>query len=174
MSFDVGDEVVYPHHGGAIVVRREAREAFGETAEYLTLEPVIGELSLSVRADRTDAVGLRGVVSPDEVEEVFDLLRREVTREPTNWSRRFKNHEEKLKSGDVYEVAEVVRNLSVRDQVKGVSAGEKKLLGTARQILVSELILALKADRLVVEDQLDGVLAANPSTVADLVGGTAD
>jgi CarD family transcriptional regulator len=174
MSFDVGDEVVYPHHGAAIVVRRESKEAFGETAEYLVLKPVIGELSLNVRADRTEAVGLREVVSPDEVEDVFDLLRRGVAREPTNWSRRFKNHEEKLKSGDVYEVAEVVRNLWVRDQVKGVSAGEKKLLGTARQILVSELILALDAERPVVEERLDEVLAGNPSTAADLVGGVAD
>lgn len=174
MSFDVGDQVVYPHHGGAIVVRREERDAFGETAEYLVLEPVIGELLLNVRADRTDQVGLREVVEPDEVEDVFELLRREMTREPTNWSRRFKNHEEKLKSGDVYEVAEVVRNLAVRDQVKGVSAGEKKLLATARQILVSELILALKSDQATVEAQLDEVLAGNPSTAADLVGGSTD
>ncbi len=174
MSFDVGDEVVYPHHGGAIVVGREAREAFGETSEYLVLKPVIGELSLNVRADRADTVGLRPVVSLDEVEDVFELLRREVTREPSNWSRRFKNHEEKLKSGDVYEVAEVVRNLAVRDQVKGVSAGEKKLLGTARQILVSELILALKEEQPEVEARLDEVLAGNPSTAAGLVGGATD
>src|SRR5258706_15170174 len=96
-----------------------------------------------VPANNTDSVGLREVINLEEVEEVFAVLRKKEARMPTNWSRRFKNHVEKLKSGDVYQVAEVVRNLSIREKDKGLSAGEKRMLTKARQILVSELTFAI-------------------------------
>src|SRR6266567_1930085 len=142
MSFDVGDKVVYPHHGAAVIERRENREVFGSTREYLVLRLAYGDLTLMVPADNTDEVGLREVINDEEVEEVFAVLRKKEARMPTNWSRRFKNHVEKLKSGDIYQVAEVVRNLSIRDKDKGLSAGEKRMLTKARQILVSELTFA--------------------------------
>ncbi|MHB8288132.1 MAG: CarD family transcriptional regulator [Acidimicrobiales bacterium] len=143
MLFDVGDKVVYPHHGAAIVERREEKEAFGTTKEYLILRLAYGDLTLMVPTDNTDAVGLREVINDEEVEEVFAVLRKKEARMPTNWSRRYKNHVEKLKSGDIYQVAEVVRNLSIRDKGKGLSAGEKRMLARARQILVSELTFAI-------------------------------
>jgi CarD family transcriptional regulator len=158
MSFDVGDKVVYPHHGAATIERRETKAAFGEEREYLVLRLAYGDLTLMVPVDNTDEVGLREVISDDEVEEVFDLLRKKEARMPTNWSRRFKNHVEKLKSGDVYQVAEVVRNLSLRDNEKGLSAGEKRMLAKARQILISELIFALKVPAEEAEAKLDEVL----------------
>src|SRR2546423_7775411 len=96
-----------------------------------------------VPADNAEEIGLREVINDEEVEEVFAVLRKKEARMPTNWSRRFKNHVEKLKSGDIYQVAEVVRNLSIRDKDKGLSAGEKRMLTKARQILVSELTLAI-------------------------------
>jgi CarD family transcriptional regulator len=104
-------------------------------------------------------VGLRDVVNEDEVEDVFEVLRKKEARMPTNWSRRYKNHEEKLKSGDVYQVAEVVRNLSLREKEKGLSAGEKRMLATARQILVSELIFAIDVDEAAAAAKLDEALA---------------
>ncbi len=143
MLFDVGDKVVYPHHGAAIVERREKKKAFGTTREYLVLKLAYGDLTLMVPTDNTDAVGLREVINDEEVEEVFAVLRKKEARMPTNWSRRYKNHVEKLKSGDIYQVAEVVRNLSIRDKGKGLSAGEKRMLSRARQILVSELTFAI-------------------------------
>lgn len=167
MPFDVGDEVVYPHHGAARVIRKETREAFGETAEYLVIEPIFGELTLNVRADNTAEVGLREVIGADEVDEVFDLLRKKEARMPTNWSRRFKNHEEKLKSGDVYQVSEVVRNLTIRENDKGLSAGEKRMLAKARQILISELSFALAIDQDQAELRLDEVLAQLPPDAGD-------
>jgi CarD family transcriptional regulator len=156
--FDIGDKVVYPHHGAAIVERREQKEAFGEKREYLVLRLAYGDLTLMVPADNTEGVGLREVINDEEVEEVFAVLRKKEARMPTNWSRRYKNHSEKLRSGDIYQVAEVVRNLSIRDKDKGLSAGEKRMLGRARQILVSELTFALDVNEEEAEKRLDEAL----------------
>jgi CarD family transcriptional regulator len=159
MAFDVGDKVVYPHHGAAVIERREKRAAFGEEREYLVLRLAYGDLTLMVPADNTDSVGLREVINDEEVGEVFAVLGKKEARMPTNWSRRFKNHVEKLKSGDIYEVAEVVRNLTLRDREKGLSAGEKKMLVQARQILVSELTFAIDGSEEEAEAQLVQALA---------------
>ena len=159
MTFDVGDKVVYPHHGAATIEKREKMVAFGEEREYLVLRLAYGDLTLKVPADNTDSVGLRDVINDEEVEEVFAVLRKKEARMPTNWSRRFKNHVEKLKSGDIYQVAEVVRNLSIRDKDKGLSAGEKRMLAKARQILTSELTFALNVNEEEAEKKLDEALA---------------
>ena len=158
MSFDVGDKVVYPHHGAAVIERKEKKEAFGETNEYLVLRLAYGDLTLMVPTHKTDEVGLREVINDEEVEEVFAVLRKKEARMPTNWSRRYKNHVEKLKSGDIYQVAEVVRNLSIRDKDKGLSAGEKRMLGKARQILGSELTFAIGVDEDEAERKLNDAL----------------
>jgi CarD family transcriptional regulator len=158
MPFDVGDKVVYPHHGAAVIERRETKTAFGEEREYLILRLAYGDLTLMVPADNTDSVGLREVINLEEVEEVFAVLAKKEARMPTNWSRRFKNHVEKLKSGDIYQVAEVVRNLTLRDKEKGLSAGEKRMLAKARQILQSELTFALNVDEAEAEKKLDEAL----------------
>jgi CarD family transcriptional regulator len=157
-SFDVGDKVVYPHHGAAVIERRENKEVFGETREYLVLKLAYGDLTLMVPCDNTDEVGLREVINDEEVEEVFAVLRKKEARMPTNWSRRYKNHVEKLKSGDIYQVAEVVRNLSIRDNDKGLSAGEKRMLTRARQILVSELTFAIGVSEEEAEEKLNEAL----------------
>jgi len=157
-SFDVGDKVVYPHHGAAVIEKREQKEVFGETREYLVLKLAYGDLTLMVPCDNTDEVGLREVINDEEVEEVFAVLRKKEARMPTNWSRRYKNHVEKLKSGDIYQVAEVVRNLSIRDKDKGLSAGEKRMLTRARQILVSELTFAINVSEEEAEQKLNDAL----------------
>lgn len=159
MSFDVGDKVVYPHHGAAVIEGKTWIDFFGEDREYLVLRLAYGELTLKVPVDNTDEVGLREVINLDEVDEVFEVLRKKEARMPTNWSRRFKNHVEKLKSGDVYQVAEVVRNLSLRDKDKGLSAGEKRMLQKARQILLSELTFAIGVPEEEAEKRLDEALS---------------
>jgi CarD family transcriptional regulator len=166
MPFDVGDKVVYPHHGAATIEKREKKEAFGKKQEYLVLRLAYGDLTLMVPADNAEEIGLRDVINDEEVEEVFAVLRKKEARMPTNWSRRFKNHVEKLKSGDIYQVAEVVRNLTIREKDKGLSAGEKRMLGKARQILVSELTFALKLDEETAEAKLDEVLGKGEPAVA--------
>ena len=158
MPFDVGDRVVYPQHGAAVIEKRERKDFFGEEKEYLVLKVAYGDLTVMVPADNTDEVGLREVINDEEVEEVFAVLGKKEARMPTNWSRRYKNHVEKLKSGDIYQVAEVVRNLSIRDKDKGLSAGEKRMLNRARQILVSELTFALNVDEEQAEKKLNEAL----------------
>lgn len=154
MDFKVGDNVIYPHHGAAVILSRETRDAFGESREYLNLKTAHGDLKLSVPVDKVDEVGMRPPIDEDDVEDLFDLLSKKDIREPANWSRRFKNHQEKLKSGDIYQVAEVVRNLALREAAKGLSAGEKSMLEKSRQILISELSISMD----VTEDQaLDAV-----------------
>ncbi len=159
-AFRVGDKVVYPHHGAAVIEDVLEREMEGTSKEYLVLRLSYGDLTLMVPTDGIDQVGLRNVVPKNEIESVFKVLRsKKQGPAPTNWSRRFKNHVEKLRSGDIYEVAEVVRNLSIRDKEKGLSAGEKRMLAKARQILVSELIFAANVKEERAEEMLDEVLA---------------
>ncbi len=159
MTYAVGDTVVYPHHGAAVIEKHEKRTLEGQERDYLVLRLTYGDLTLMVPADATDEVGLRDVVSQKEVDEVFDVLRRRDGSMPTNWSRRFKANYEKLKSGDIFQVAEVVRNLALRERDKGLSAGEKRMLTKARQILVSELSAAIKKSDEQTEELIDGVLS---------------
>jgi CarD family transcriptional regulator len=159
MAYRVGDTVVYPHHGAAVIEKREKRNLQGEERDYLVLRLTYGDLTLMVPADATDEVGLRDVVSKKEVDEVFAVLRRRDGSMPTNWSRRFKANYEKLKSGDIYQVAEVVRNLALREAEKGLSAGEKRMLTKSKQILVSELAAAVGKSDEDTEAMIDEVLA---------------
>ena len=154
MSFKAGDRVVYPHHGAAVVEKKVKMEAFGEEREYLVLRMAHGEMTLKVPVDSVDDVGMRWPISGDDVDDLFDVLKKRDVREPSNWSRRFKNHQEKLRSGDVYQVAEVVRNLRLREKTKGLSAGEKTMYNKARKVLVSELSFALNVSE---DDAMDQV-----------------
>lgn len=144
MTFKKGDRVVYPHHGAAIIEDKKLKTIFGSRKEYLILRMVMDNMTLSVPADKAEEVGMRWPISGEDVDDLFDVLKRRDVREPSNWSRRFKNHQEKLKSGDVYQVAEVVRNLALRERDKGLSAGEKSLFNKAMSVLVSELSFALE------------------------------
>jgi len=159
MPFDVGDKVVYPHHGAAVIEGREKRIFDGQKTDYFVLRITYGDLKVSIPVLKAEEIGLRDVINDEEVEEVFAVLRKKEARMPTNWSRTFKNHVEKLKSGDIYQVAEVVRNLTIREKDKGLSAGEKRMLGKARQILVSELTFAIGVNEEAAEAKLDEVLA---------------
>ena len=138
MTFKVGETVVYPHHGAALIEAIETRVIKGEEKTYLVLKVAQGDLTVRVPADNVDLVGVRDVVNQEGLDRVFDVLRQPYTEEPTNWSRRYKANLEKLASGDVIKVAEVVRDLRRRERERGLSAGEKRMLAKARQILVSD------------------------------------
>ena len=160
MVFSVGETVVYPHHGAALIEAIETRVIRGEEKLYLVLRVAQGDLTVRVPAENAEIVGVREVVGEEGLTKVFDVLRAPHTEEPTNWSRRYKANLEKLASGDVIKVAEVVRDLWRRDKDRGLSAGEKRMLAKARQILVSELALAEKTNEDKAEAILDEVLAS--------------
>jgi CarD family transcriptional regulator len=159
MVFKVGETVVYPHHGAALIEAIETRTIKGEGRKYLVLKGAQGDLTVRVPAENAEVVGVRDVVGQDGLDRVFEVLRAPHTEEPTNWSRRYKANLEKLASGDVNKVAEVVRDLWRREKDRGLSAGEKRMLAKARQILVSELALAEGTDEERAEILLDEVLA---------------
>ena len=160
MAFQIGDTVVYPHHGAALIESIESRTIKGIEREYLVLRVAQGDLTVRVPSDNVDLVGVRDVVDQAGLDRVFEVLRQPYTEEPTNWSRRYKANLEKLASGDVIKVAEVVRDLWRRERERGLSAGEKRMLAKARQILVSELALAEKTNEDSAEAILDEVLAS--------------
>ena len=160
MVFNVGETVVYPHHGAALIQATETRTVKGVEKLYLVLKVAQGDLTVKVPADNAEIVGVRDVVDRTGLDHVFEVLRSPHTEEPTNWSRRYKANLEKLASGDVNKVAEVVRDLWRRDRERGLSAGEKRMLAKARQILVSELALAEGTNEVKAEGILDEVLAS--------------
>ena len=160
MSFTVGETVVYPHHGAALIEAIETRNVKGVEKLYLVLKVAQGDLTVRVPAENAEFVGVRDVVGAEGLERVFQVLRMPHTEEPTNWSRRYKANLEKLASGDVIKVAEVVRDLWRRERERGLSAGEKRMLAKARQILVSELALAENTNEDKAETILDEVLAS--------------
>lgn len=161
MTFNVGETVVYPNHGAAVIEDIETRTIRGEEKLYLVLR-ILGQNDLVVRvpASNLDLVGVRDVVDDEGLENVFEVLRKTNVEEPSNWSRRYKANLEKLHSGNVLKVAEVVRDLWRRERDRGLSAGEKRMLSKARQILVSELALAKKVADDRAEEMLDEVLAS--------------
>ncbi|NBU30263.1 MAG: CarD family transcriptional regulator [Actinobacteria bacterium] len=164
MGFKVGETVVYPHHGAARVEAIETRVIRGEERQYLVLKVTQGdlknELTVRVPVDAVEDLGVRDVVSREGLEKVYNVLRQPYTEEPTNWSRRYKANVEKLASGDVIKVAEVVRDLWRRDKDRGLSAGEKRLLSKAKNILISEVKLAERTDENQAEAILNEVLAS--------------
>lgn len=161
MRFEVGETVVYPHHGAATIIEVFTRVVKGgEEKLFLKLKVSQGDLEIQVPADNVDVVGVRDVIDQSGLDRVFEVLRADFTEEPTNWSRRYKANLEKLASGDVIKVSEVVRDLWRRDQDRGLSAGEKRMLAKARQILISELALAEKTDEEQASSVLDEVLAS--------------
>ena len=156
--FRKGDTVVHPQHGAAVIEELREREFQGERRTYLVLKMSHQDLTLLVPVESTKEVGLRGVVSKTEVKKVLAVLREEETTMAANWSRRFKNNMEKLHSGDIFQVAEVVRNLSIRERAKGLSAGEKRMLAQARRMLISELVFATSGTEDKAEDLIDKTL----------------
>jgi CarD family transcriptional regulator len=157
--FDVGDKVVYPHHGAGTVIKKEKREILGQTREYLTIQILHNDMTVNVPVENAEKVGLRTVIDEDLVNLVVKALTGGSTEMPKNWNRRFKHNRDKMKTGDIFELAEVVKNLSLRDHEKGLSTGEKQMFVKAKKILASELMYAKGLDEDGAAEWLDGVLA---------------
>ncbi|MDX9917661.1 MAG: CarD family transcriptional regulator [Gudongella sp.] len=140
--FHIGDKIVYPMHGAGIIEKIEKKEILGEIREYFIIRMPIGDMKVMVPVSNVYEVGVRFIIDENDIESVIEILRDKRTEMPQNWNRRYRMNMEKIKTGDINEIAEVVRNLAILDDEKGLSTGERKMLGNARQMLLSELVLA--------------------------------
>ncbi|HXF01089.1 MAG TPA: CarD family transcriptional regulator [Solirubrobacterales bacterium] len=156
--FEIGDNVVYPHHGAGVVLKKETKDLLGEKRDYLTIKILHNNMTVMVPCENAHRAGLRRVIDGDDVNRVIDVLTGEVSEMPKNWNRRFKHNREKIKTGDVFELAEVVRNLAIREWEKGLSTGEKQMYTRAKKILASEFMYALGKDEEGAEAYLDELL----------------
>jgi CarD family transcriptional regulator len=144
IDFEIGDNVVYPHHGAGQVLKKEMKKMFGEEREYLTIKILHNDMTVMVPCENAGIAGLRRVIDEETVQKVLTVLQDELSEMPKNWNRRFKHNRDKIKTGDIYELAEVVRNLAIREYDKGLSTGEKQMFTRAKKILASELMYALE------------------------------
>ena len=166
MEFTVGETLVYPHHGAVTITEVQPYTVKGEEKQFMTLRVHTSELTIKLPIENAELVGVRDVIDAEGVQAVFKVLTDPFVEEPSNWSRRYKSNQEKMASGSVYRVSEVVRDLWRRDQDHGVSAGEKRMLQKARQILVSELALAQAMTDEQASESLDVVLAGSMTEAA--------
>ena len=164
--YDVGDKVVYPHHGAGTIVTKELRKDAGAEREYLTIKILHNDMTVMIPSDSADRAGLRKVIGEETVDEVLAVLQGDGTKMPKNWNRRFKHNRDKMKTGDIFELAEVVRNLSLRDKDKGLSTGEKQMFVKAKKILASELMYAKNLSEDDAFDWLEGVLTDDDAPAA--------
>jgi len=170
VEFEIGDNVVYPHHGAGKVIRKEQKDVLGERRDYLTIKILHNEMTVMVPTENAALAGLRRVIDDETVKKVQAVLQDECSEMPKNWNRRFKHNRDKIKTGDIYELAEVVRNLAVRESQKGLSTGEKQMFTRTKKILASELMYALDKDEEEAENYLDELLADSASQQLAMAG----
>ncbi|MBR2555993.1 MAG: CarD family transcriptional regulator [Aeriscardovia sp.] len=170
MGYQIGDTVVYPRHGAARIIAQEDHSIKGITKSYIKLEILSADdLIIEIPADNFEKVGIRDIVNTQAVSEVFEILRKPIEEEKINWSRRYKTNVEKIATGDVKNIAEVVRDLTQRDtDIHGLSAGEKRMLLKARTVLASEIALSENITEDEAQHLLDVNLGIVPPTDADL------
>jgi CarD family transcriptional regulator len=166
IDFEVGDNVVYPHHGAGKVLKKELRKMFGDEREYLTIKILHNDMTVMVPCENAGVAGLRRVIDEETVQKVLGVLQDDVSEMPKNWNRRFKHNRDKIKTGDIYELAEVVRNLAIREHDKGLSTGEKQMFTRAKKILASELMYALEKSEDEAEAYLDDLLTSSAERLA--------
>jgi len=155
--FNIGDKIVYPMHGAGVIEAIEEKEILGETHKYYILKMPIGDMKVMIPLEKVEKIGLREVIKKSEIIDVLAVLKGKKSKMPSNWNKRYRANMEKIKSGDIYEVAEVVRNLMLRDKEKGLSTGERKMLQNAKQILISELILVQNIDETEAENMINSI-----------------
>lgn len=152
--FNVGDKIVYPMHGAGVIDSIEEKNILGEKQSYYILK-MPGEVKVMVPTAKAEEIGVRNIIDKSSADKVIGVLEQDETVMDKNWNKRYRDNMDKMKSGDIYEIADVVRNLSFKQKEKGLSTGEKKMLHNAKQILVSELVLAEHSTQDEVEEIID-------------------
>ncbi len=169
IDFEVGDSVVYPHHGAGRVLKKEMKEVLGEKREYLTIKILHNDMTVMVPTANASVAGLRRVVDEETLQKVLAVLQDQCSDMPKNWNRRFKHNRDKIKTGDIYELAEVVRNLAIREHQKGLSTGEKQMYTRAKKVLASEMMYALDMDEEHVDAHLSSVILEGAGNLEPVV-----
>ena len=149
--FNVGDKIVYPMHGAGVIESIEEKEILGHKQNYYVMKMPVGDMKVMIPTHNVDGIGIREVIGVCDVDKVYEILQDQNVNVTNNWNKRYRENMTKIKSGNIYEVADVVRILMIREREKGLSTGERKMLNSARQILISELVLAEDTDQYEVE-----------------------
>lgn len=157
--FNVGDKIVYPMHGAGVIESIEEREILGQKQNYYIVRIPYGDMKVMIPIKSVDDIGIREVIDSKEADKVINILKSEDTSQVSNWNKRYRENMSRIKSGDIFEVADVVRMLMMRDKEKGLSTGERKMLNNAKQILISELVLAKGMDKDEIENIIDNYFA---------------
>lgn len=163
--FTVGDKVVYPMHGAGIIESIEEREFLGEIKKYYIMRIPIGDMKVMIPISNVEEIGLRDVVDEKTIDEVIYLLQNGEISMSTNWNHRYRANLDKMKTGDIYKLADVVRSLMLRNNEKGLSTGERKMLDNAKQIFVSELVLAKSLGQEEAFDLLDNIMSERNASI---------
>jgi len=153
--YSIGDKIVYPMHGAGVIESIEEREFLGQKQDYYILKMPVGDLSVMIPTHKVVEIGIRDIIDSQEIDGVLTILRDQSVNATTNWNKRYRENMVKIKSGSIYEVADVVRSLMQREKGKGLSTGERKMLNSAKQILISELVLAKGSDQIEIEVIID-------------------
>lgn len=163
MKYGIGDKIVYPMHGAGVIESIEEREVMGVMKLYYILKIPIGNMKLMIPIEHAEEMGLRDVIDEEEADRVLKEFRDCETETNPNWNKRCRENMVKIKSGNLYEVVHVVKNLMYRDRSRGLSTGERKMLNSAKQILVSELVVAKSLSRNDVETIMEEMIEAELS-----------
>lgn len=163
-SFKIGDRIVYPLHGAGVIESIEEKEILGEKQKYYVMKMPMGDMKVMIPMNNVEGIGIREVIPELEVDKVIKVLYNDRTNMSQNWNKRYRENMDKIKSGNIFEVADVVRNLLHRDKEKGLSTGEKRMLNSAKQILVSELVLAKGLKQTDVEGMLTEIVGKDGIT----------
>lgn len=145
--FKIGDKIVYPNYGAGVIHSIEEKEVLGERKKYYILHMVISQIDIMVPIDNISKLGIRHIIDEVKAEEVFEILKDEKGTMNEKWNKRFRDNMDKIKTGDIYEIASVVRDLMLQETEKSLSTGEKKMLSDTKDILISELVLTLNIDK---------------------------
>ena len=156
--FNVGDRIVYPMHGAGVIESIEEKEILGSKQNYYVLKMPVGDMRVMIPIRNVDDIGIREVIDSCDVGKVYEILQDQSVSITNNWNKRYRENMIKIKSGNIYEVADVVRSLMIREKEKGLSTGERKMLNSARQIMISELVLAGGSDQEEIEPIIDDFL----------------
>jgi CarD family transcriptional regulator len=152
IMFSIGDKIVYPMHGAGIIESIEEREILGELKSYYVMKMPVGDMKVMIPINNVDCIGIRDIINRNEADKVFNSLETRCDEQTSNWNKRYRENMIKIKSGDVFEVADVVKSLVIRERHRGLSTGERKMLNSAKQILISELVLAKNMNPMDVEN----------------------